>query len=366
MPRRLLVALPQSLFDRASGAAVSMRHAACLLARQGWSVRLLCTSATESGRPGLPLADEDLAGAVLELIRLPDGTGRDWAAHDGGAFEARAMALLSDFAPDLLLTFGADAMEHRLCAAARARGTRVLLALHNLAYRHRALPAHDALLMPSRFLQRCYGRPALVLPPPLWDDDVLARSQDPVFATFVNPELEKGADLVARLAARCPEWPFLVVEGRAGGGRFAAAARAAGLDPAALANVQVVAGGSRLREVLALTRVVLMPSRVEEAAGRVAAEALANGLPALVADRGGLPEMVEGAGTVIPWADDLDDTVGRWAAALQPLAGDAAWRDAAARARTVAPRWRAAAQGPVWSTALGALAGPRSAGARPA
>lgn len=366
MARRLLVALPQSLFDRASGAAVSMRHAACLLAAQGWDVQLLCTSATESGRPGLPLDDEDLGGARLQLLRLPDGAGRDWAQHDGGRFEAAALAALQQQRPELLLSFGADAPEQRLCAAARAQGTRVVLALHNLAYRDLPLPPHDALLLPSHFMRRAYaaagvagraGRPVLVLPPPLWDADVIAATRQPVFATFVNPEPEKGADLVVRLAAACPQWPFLVVGGRAGATRLAAAARAAGLDASALDQVRLVAGGGRLREVLALTRVVLMPSRVDEAAGRVAAEAVANGLPALVSDRGGLPEMVEGLGAaaVVPWAETLPASVERWARALRALADEAVWQAAAERAAAVAPRWRSAAQGPALAAALQAL-----------
>ena len=53
-PRRLLLALPQSLFDLGSGAAVSMRLMACQLASSGWQVQAVCTSATESGRLGLP------------------------------------------------------------------------------------------------------------------------------------------------------------------------------------------------------------------------------------------------------------------------------------------------------------------------
>lgn len=367
MARRLLLAQPQSLFDRGSGAAVSMRHLACQLASQGWQVRLLCTSATETGAPGLPLDDEDLGGAQLELIRLPDGTGRDFAQHDGGAFEARARALLAEFEPDLLLSFGADALEHRLCAAARARGTRVVLALHNLAYLRLNLPPCDALFVPSEFMARRYrglvSAPLQVLPPPMWDPDVLVARHDPIFATFVNPEPEKGARLVAQLAARCTDWPFLVVESRAGAGRFVAAARDAGLDPARLGHVRVSPGGRALRDALSVTRVVLMPSLVEEAAGRVAAEALANGIPALVSDQGGLPEMVAGAGTVIAWsrsADgaplDDDAALDRWTAELQALTEDGAWRAAAARALAVAPRWRSAAQAAAavdWLEAIG-------------
>lgn len=361
MPPRLLLALPQSLFDRASGAAVSMRHLGCLLAQAGWQVQMLCTSATESGLPGLPLDDEGLGGAALELLTLPAGAGRDWQQHDGGAFETRARALLRDFAPDLLLTFGAGALEHRLCAAARQQGCRVLLALHNRAYGQLALPPADALLLPSRDLQQVYAAlplPALVLPPPMWDSDVQVSGHEPIFATFVNPEPEKGAALVARLAARCPDWPFLVVEGRARAGDFAAAARGAGVDPATLSQVRVVPGGRRLREVLAVTRVVLMPSQVQEAAGRVAAEALANGIPALVSDRGGLPEMVAGTDGVLAGDPAQEATLERWVDALRMLASAAGWAAAAARARQVAPRWRSAAQAPQFDRALRALLAP--------
>lgn len=45
-------------------------------------------------------------------------------------------------------------------------------------------------------------------------------------------------------------------------------------------------------------RVVLMPSLWEESFGRVAAEAMANGIPVLSSDRGALPETV-GAGRFV-------------------------------------------------------------------
>ncbi len=356
---RLLLALPQSLFDRSSGAAVSMRHLACQLARQGWQVRLLCTTATESGRAGRPLPGEDLGGAELELIELPEGVGRDWSRFDGGQFERRSLELLRSFRPQLFLSYGADALEHRLCAAAQACGAKVLLALHNLAYLQLRLPPCDAVLLPSRFMAEryagCLPVPALVLPPPIWDPDVLVASHEPVYATFVNPEPEKGAARVAWLAAACPQWPFLIVEGRAGATAFVSAARQAGVDPAALGNVHLVQGERPVRELLALTRVLLMPSRVEEAAGRLAAEAVANGIPALVSDRGGLPEMVEGTSGLM--AEEADEAASRerWRQALLALQDDAGWRVAAGRAAAVAPRWRSAWQAPRAAVSLAAL-----------
>lgn len=356
MPR-LLIAQPQSLFDRSSGAAVSMRHLGCLLAARGWEVRAVCTSASEDGRRAAPRPDDDLGGMRVQQITLPEGTARDWARHDGGRFEAAVMRALTQSQPDLLLTFGADPLEHRLCTAARTQGVPVLLALHNLAYRDLGLqlPPADGLLLPSQFMARAYADvplPAVVLPPPLWPADVQVTTHDPVFATFVNPEPEKGARLVARLAALRPNWPLLVVQGRAGAGRFAAAVRDVGGEPATLPQVHEVPGGVPVRELLAVTRVLLMPSRVAEAAGRLAAEAVANGIPTLVSARGGLPEMVEGCGTVIEGDPEDPATAAHWAQALDRLQDDAGWGAAAARARQASTRWQAAVQAAAADNAL--------------
>lgn len=398
--RRLLLALPQSLFDLGSGAAVSMRLLACQLARSGWQVQALCTSATESGRLGLPpegarwpmasrrrlppdapgapprWAIQD-SGVAFEVLALPEGTRQDWARLAGAAYEHRLNALLRDFKPAVLLTFGAEAQDHRIAAAARASGCAVVLALHNLAYLGLSLPPHDALLLPSAYMAGRYAgataQPIGILSPPLWDADSAVAAHDPVFFTFFNPEPAKGAELVVRLAAALPALPFMVVAGRAGGPQFAAMARLLGHDPARLHNVTVSAGGVPVRELLALTRAVLMPSLVEEAAGRVAAEALANGIPVLVSDSGALPDTVTPGGQVLPLlrgaggALQVDEAgVARWAAALQALADDEIWHQASARAQEARARWSVAhqaAQANAWFSQVADAAGARAGGA---
>lgn len=377
-PRRLLLALPQSLFDLGSGAAVSMRLMACQLASSGWQVQAVCTSATESGRLGLPpvgsrwpsvsrryLAPAEPgepprwqirdSGVDFEVWALPEGTRQDWARLVGAAWERGVVRRLLALQPAVLFTFGADPSDHRIAAAARAAGRAVVLALHNLAYLGRSLPPHDALLLPSAHMAArhadvspgCTG----TLPPPMWDADTAVSTHEPVFFTFFNPEPAKGVELVIRLAALQPDWPFLVVAGRAGGAEFAATASRLGIDPSKLHNVTVSAGGVPVREVLALARAVLVPSLVEEAAGRVAAEAIANGIPVIVSDSGALPETVTPGGQVVPLRRtaggvlQVDEAgVDRWLAALQTLADEAGWRQASARARAASTRWQVAAQ----------------------
>ena len=64
---------------------------------------------------------------------------------------------------------------------------------------------------------------------------------------------------------------------------------------------------------------LLVPS-LEEAAGRVAAEALLNGIPVIASDCGGLPETLRGGGFVLPLPADLTPTtiVPPLAHALEP------------------------------------------------
>ena len=120
---------------------------------------------------------------------------------------------------------------------------------------------------------------------------------------------EKGFD-TAIAAARRVDVPLLI----AGEGPDEARLRAL----AAGADVRFVGwlADRELARVRAAAAVVLVPSLCEESFGYSALDALAAGVPALVSDRGGLPELVA-AGCALP-AGDVD----AWAGALGALWGD--------------------------------------------
>lgn len=336
-----------------------MRHMAYLLAKAGWTVRALSTTLSEAGGEGgeggefaatLPpgarhecAADPYAAGrgvmhvsdegVEFELIECLPAMPGGWEAAVGTLYDRHYAALLETFQPDVVLTFGGGAADVRRRALARAAGAQVVFALHNQAYLRLGLEEYDHLLAPSHFLAQRYAvagyGPVQVLAPPLWPRDVLVERHQPVFFTFVNPERAKGAEIVARLAVRHPDLPFLVVESRARSGHFLAIAADAGIAAGQLDNVMVSPGLAQPREIFAVTRALLMPSLVEEAAGRLAAEALANGIPALVSDSGGLPEIAAGGGTVLVLARNgqglpvIDAaTMERWSAAVAALSGD--------------------------------------------
>jgi glycosyltransferase involved in cell wall biosynthesis len=159
----------------------------------------------------------------------------------------------------------------------------------------------------------------------------VARPGDAVL--LVNPSLRKGVELFFRMAEARPDIPFLAVESWAVNDAW----RTVLMNRArALNNVELWPSVEDMREAYARARLVLMPSIHEETFGRVVAEAQVSGIPALVSDRGALPETLGGGGLVVP----LDAGLDRWLAAF-----DRIWNDpvlygqcaAAARAESTKP-----------------------------
>lgn len=140
--------------------------------------------------------------------------------------------------------------------------------------------------------------------------------------TFINPHPLKGLDLALDVAERCPEIPFVFVE-------------AWGLAPeireqllkrlAALPNVTLRPPTRDMKSVYGKARIVLAPSRWEEAFGRIAVEAHFSGIPVVAAARGGLPEAVGPGGILM----DPEAGAGPWAEAVRKL-----WHDQAFYAET--------------------------------
>lgn len=400
---RLLLLMGQSPFDTASGAAQSMRQTAELLAAHGWSVRSLATTACE-GRSGVDLVatvteaggevarspgmgvrgatvlDITLRGVRHELVEVKAARDRHWEQDVGDAYEAHLERLRREFRPHVVLTFGGDSGDERRRASLRTVGATVVFALHNLAYLQHRPSQCDVFLAPSRFVADRYAATwqtdVSVLPTPIIPDGVVASSHEPVFTTFVNPEPAKGLWLVARIAERLgrerPDIPLLVVEGRAAAGAVVAAGQAAGADLARCRNLFFSPAMGRVSDLWAQSRIVLVPSVVDEAAGRVALEAMANGVVPIVSDRGALPETVGAGGFVLPasptpaGADPprapVEATLATpWVDTIVRLVDhEAAWREASAAARGQAAGHLPAHCGPVtdrWFRGL--LAGQR-------
>ncbi|MCI0459478.1 MAG: glycosyltransferase [Gemmataceae bacterium] len=323
--RRLLFCSYHSYVDPSSGAAQSTRDLLALLAARGWQCRVLCGPHLDCAEgPSLEqlLAAHALPcevrrhtagplpfavyhcrpGNVPVALYAPAHTDRPAPSRaEGQPFLALVERVLDRFQPDLLLTYGGHWLARAIQAAAKARGVAVVFALHNLDYRTaETFRQVDAVLVPSRWAQEHYWRTlnlaSTAIPGP-WDwVRVRCRQTDRRYVTFVNPQPHKGVLVFARIAAelgrRRPDIPLLVVEGRG----QADGLRHTGLDLGASGNVHVMAHTPDPRAFYQVSRLLLVPSLCQESLGRVAVEALINGIPVLASRRGALTETLAEAG----------------------------------------------------------------------
>ena len=122
--------------------------------------------------------------------------------------------------------------------------------------------------------------------------------RDPRNVTFVNPQPESTPGLRADRAGAGPEAAGDPAAGRRGPGDGRGLARVP-VDLSGLTNLHRMANTPDPRDFYRVSRVVLVPSLWRESLGRVAVEAMANGIPVLASDRGALPETLGDAGFVL-------------------------------------------------------------------
>lgn len=379
-PGRLLFASVHGCVDPSSGAAMATLELLEAMAGRGWECRALVAGlldyeadtpaeavleaaglAFERRRVRLEGAEVEVLGLRtrgVEVALLPTRSSRADRGPDrdeSNRFVALFERALERFRPRAVLAYGGHAANLEAMRLARSRGVPVVFLLHNLAYADRAAFADAAaVVVPSEYARRHYARAlglrCVVVPNALHPGRVVAGDPRPRYATFVNPQPPKGAAVFARIArelqARRPEIPLLVVEGRGGVGRLGHVS----LDLSGVENVHRMPNTADPRAFYGVSRVVLVPSLAPETFGRVAAEALMNGLPVLASDRGALPETLGDAGLVLPLPARLGagpgvspptaEEVAPWIAALERLWDDAAWeRDHRERALRESGRW---------------------------
>ena len=377
---RLLFASCHGYVDPSSGASQTTRDLLELLAARGHDCRVFSTGVLDFAQE-VPLADvlgplgcpvrrvravaglggtSELFDLVLHGVRvtlLPTASSRIRRSPDraeSATFLDLADQIFDRFRPDVLLTYGGHPVSRELIRRARALGIAVVFHLHNFAYPDRNLFDDTvAVLVPSEFSRRHHdqtlGLESIAIPPPMALDRVMVTDHTPRYLTFVNPHLTKGLTVFARIASlldqRRPDIPILIVESRATANQVARI----DLDLSGLGNLHRMANTNDPRQFYRVSRAVLMPSLWRESFGRVAAEALSNGIPVLASDRGALPETLGDAGIVLPVPDRCTPTslevptpeeVAPWVDAIIRLWDDPDWYAShRRRALTAALRW---------------------------
>ena len=208
--------------------------------------------------------------------------------------------------------------------ALQAKGVPVVVYLRNVEFHELAgdlRELHSALYIAnSEFTARTYKAKfdidSTVIPPTI-NPAFYSTPTTGGFVTLINPYEEKGFDLAVRIAAACPEIPFLFVESWKLDDDHRARIEAT-ISP--LRNVKLEGRTSDMKTVYGRTKILLAPSKWEEAWGRVASEAHCSGIPVVGSRRGGLPEAIGSGGVVL----DYDAPLADWVAAVRRLWSDEA------------------------------------------
>ncbi|WP_330435903.1 glycosyltransferase family 4 protein [Streptomyces sp. NBC_00825] len=284
---RVLVILP--VYGRAlpTGAFVTSREYVHGLVSAGHTVDVV-TTIKESGEP-----------------RTEDGV-RVWPLRDW-------RHALRTARPELVITHHGDRKARRITS--QAASIPHLLMVHGMS-EARDLGNPGLAWFPSEACRDHYADyrgQALVLSPPI--SPVRYRTTPGSMVTLNGSTVEKGADVLAQVAARMPEMRFLMV-------------RADGHTAGALPPNVVVADRTDPRRIYAQTQVLLMPSTTESY-GRAGVEAMLSGIPVIAAPLPGIREALGDAATYIPRED-----VGRWVTELRRLTDPAVYAAASARCRT--------------------------------
>ena len=147
----------------------------------------------------------------------------------------------------------------------------------------------------AAYIERALGREAVVIHPPIYGSGPFANlaNFDSGLITMINPCAVKGISIFLSIADRMRDRDFGVVPGW---GTTREDRRAI----ARLPNVSVLPNPGDIEDVLARTRVLMMPSLWYEGFGLIAMEAMLRGIPVVSSDAGGLAEAKRGTGYVIP------------------------------------------------------------------
>ncbi|MCL2349709.1 MAG: glycosyltransferase [Planctomycetaceae bacterium] len=329
MSKRLLFASYHFYLDPSNGASITTREILLALTKLGWDVHTFCGCGLDfqhsqsilqlladrnikpkrivknSGSVSFSLAhflDDEIRSSVF----LPE-ENNTVPSHDAGTVWLHLVhEAIIQVKPDILVTYGGYWLGGHLLRLSHAAGVKNVMLLQNFAYTDATFfQEFDLTIVPSQFASDYYAEKSGISSVPIlpmidWHT-VLCESdaESKKYVTFVNPDPNKGVYVFAQIAKqlweRRPDIPLLVVEGRCGVDWLAQT----GVDLRGLNNLNMMANTPDPRDFYKVTRIMLVPSLFMESFGRVAAEAMINGIPVIGSNRGALPEVIGDAGLTL-------------------------------------------------------------------
>ena len=320
---RFLLANNHCISDPTAGVTQSLRTIMEWLADAGHACHILTTARFESrvtftiedhlrqrgiavphraSRAGRsrPVVHYDVGGVPVTLLMTRHNDESRPERGEAAQYLALVEQLLNEFAPDQMIAVNGHPMIRDAMALAQTRGITTAFGVRGYGYDEPRYFEHvDHVFTCSRFLtdffRKRVGLVSTPIEPPIDWSTVVAPEESRAFVTFVHPAPHKGLLLFARLAdmlgSRRPDVPVLVVQSGQSGGALNAIP---GIDFGRYPQIMAAPPVPVPADYFALTRILLVPSVWPEPFGRVAAEAMINGIPPVVGNRGALPDVVGG------------------------------------------------------------------------
>ncbi|MEI8186545.1 MAG: glycosyltransferase [Chlorobiaceae bacterium] len=321
---RILWANLHCLLDISSEASISCLEMLKQLAGMGYEVAIVGATIFDNPTGILRLREYwvDVQKKIGQLITLHDGflkhslvvtksTYRyEMTSKEETIWHKLYTEVLDSFKPDMVFFFGDQAMDFLVAAGAKHRGIPVVAYLATSKYTgNRWCRDVDVIITDSHatadryFEEESYK----LIPVGKFIDTalVVAAENTRERLLFINPSLEKGAGLVILLAylleKRRPDIQFEVIDSS---GKWHELVKAVtyllGDKRELLSNVIVTSDTVDRRTAYGKTRVLLAPGFCWETSdGWLLAEAMLNGIPAVINGHGEAFEMVQKGGVVL-------------------------------------------------------------------
>jgi glycosyltransferase involved in cell wall biosynthesis len=298
------------------GGSESTTHELCLaLTRRGWKCAVLAGVTPVQ----LPTPVRRLVGRFINGPAATDDV-MQYPVYRCLSVLRSVQWAVRNFGPSVAIVQAGSPMP--LVHALMKIGVPTILYLHDVEFTNLGgvLTANDklAVIANSSFTAlrtfETFGVQPVVVPP-FVNPDAYSVESSRRTVVFVNPHPVKGADIAFALAERRPDIPFVFQEAWELSPEYARSCRT---RAAALANVEWRPRTLDMRSVYRDAKVLLVPSRWQEAWGRVVTEAQISGIPAIASRRGGLPEAVGPGGILV----DPKAGLSEWEGALGALWDD--------------------------------------------
>ena len=184
----------------------------------------------------------------------------------------------------------------------------------------------------SKFVQEVFNRymkiDSKIIYPIINFNEVVSKDEEERgFITFINPTTAKGLNIFIDIARKMPDKRFLVagvVKDNVDLKRLRA-----------LENIAYLGFVDNIKRIYAMSRILLVPSIWPEPFGRVCVEAMANGIPCIASDVGGIKEAVGNAGVLIKDPTDID----LWIKAIEQFDDVTIYNSYVAKSKTFAKKF---------------------------